>query len=52
MQAPVLDYGTGAQAAFAIASALFRRERTGEEILQDLGYDTDMIAALRRDGIV
>ncbi len=27
---PVLDYGTGAQAAFAIASALFRRERTGE----------------------
>ena len=28
--APALDYGTGAQAAFAIASALFRRERTGE----------------------
>lgn len=28
--APVLDYGTGAQAAFAIASALFRRERTGK----------------------
>lgn len=27
---PVLDYGTGAQAAFAISSALFRRERTGE----------------------
>lgn len=27
---PALDYGTGAQAAFAIASALFRRERTGE----------------------
>ena len=27
---PVLDYGTGAQAAFAIASALFRRERCGE----------------------
>ena len=27
---PVLDYGTGAQAAFAIASALLRRERTGE----------------------
>ncbi|MEM7055959.1 MAG: CaiB/BaiF CoA-transferase family protein [Pseudomonadota bacterium] len=27
---PVLDYGTGAQAAFAIASALFRRSRTGE----------------------
>ena len=26
--APVLDYGTGAQAAFTIASALFRRERT------------------------
>ena len=28
--APVLDFGTGAQAAFAIASALFRRERTGK----------------------
>jgi crotonobetainyl-CoA:carnitine CoA-transferase CaiB-like acyl-CoA transferase len=27
---PVLDYGTGAQAAMAIAAALFRRERTGE----------------------
>ncbi|MGC6485021.1 MAG: CaiB/BaiF CoA transferase family protein [Candidatus Puniceispirillales bacterium] len=27
---PVLDYGTGAQAAFAIASALLRRERCGE----------------------
>ena len=27
---PVLDYGTGAQAAFAISSALLRRERTGE----------------------
>lgn len=27
---PVLDYGTGAQAAFAIAAALLRRERTGE----------------------
>ena len=27
---PMLDYGTGAQAAFAISSALFRRERTGE----------------------
>jgi len=27
---PVLNYGTGAQAAFAIASALLRRERTGE----------------------
>lgn len=27
---PVLDYGTGAQAAFAIASALFQRSRTGE----------------------
>lgn len=26
---PVLDYGTGAQAAFAVSSALFRRERTG-----------------------
>ena len=26
---PALDYGTGSQAAFAIASALFRRERTG-----------------------
>ena len=26
---PVLDYGTGAQAAFAIASALFQRTRTG-----------------------
>ena len=28
--APVLDYGTGAQAAFAIAAALLRRERCGE----------------------
>lgn len=27
---PVLDYGTGAQAAFAVASALFQRSRTGK----------------------
>ena len=27
---PFADYGTGAQAAFAIAAALLRRERTGE----------------------
>jgi len=27
---PAIDYGTGAQAAFAIASALFHRARTGE----------------------
>lgn len=27
---PVLDYGTGAQAAFAVASALFQRTRTGK----------------------
>ncbi len=27
---PVLDYGTGAQAAFAISAALLRRERTGK----------------------
>lgn len=27
---PVLDYGTGAQAAFAITAALLRREKTGE----------------------
>ena len=27
---PVLDYGTGAQAALAIVSSLFQRERTGE----------------------
>jgi crotonobetainyl-CoA:carnitine CoA-transferase CaiB-like acyl-CoA transferase len=27
---PVLDYGTGLQAAFAISSALLRRERSGE----------------------
>ena len=27
---PVLDYGTGAQAAFAISAALLRRERSGE----------------------
>lgn len=26
---PVLDYGTGAQAAFAVAAALFQRARTG-----------------------
>ncbi|MEM6661847.1 MAG: CoA transferase [Pseudomonadota bacterium] len=30
MGPPVLDYGTGAQAAFAIAASLLRRERTGE----------------------
>ncbi|MHC8508330.1 MAG: CaiB/BaiF CoA transferase family protein [Rhodospirillales bacterium] len=27
---PLLDYGTGVQAAFAVAAALLRRERTGE----------------------
>ena len=27
---PIIDYGTGMQAAFAISSALFRRERTGK----------------------
>ena len=27
---PVLDYGTGAQAAFAIAAALYKRAQTGE----------------------
>jgi crotonobetainyl-CoA:carnitine CoA-transferase CaiB-like acyl-CoA transferase len=27
---PVLDYGTGAQAAFSIAAALFQRSRTGK----------------------
>jgi len=27
---PVLDYGTGSQAAFAIASALFQRSKTGK----------------------
>lgn len=27
--APAIDYGTGAMAAFALASALFQRERTG-----------------------
>ncbi len=27
---PVLDYGTGAQAAFAISAALFRREKSGQ----------------------
>jgi len=27
---PVLDYGTGAQAAFAIAAALFQRSQTGQ----------------------
>ena len=27
---PMLDYGTGAQAAYAVATALLRRERTGE----------------------
>jgi crotonobetainyl-CoA:carnitine CoA-transferase CaiB-like acyl-CoA transferase len=27
--APIVDYGTGTMAAFAIASALFQRERTG-----------------------
>jgi crotonobetainyl-CoA:carnitine CoA-transferase CaiB-like acyl-CoA transferase len=27
--APMVDYGTGAQAAFAIASALYQREKTG-----------------------
>ena len=28
--APIIDYSTGTMAAFAIASALFQRERTGE----------------------
>lgn len=27
--APIIDYGTGAQAAFAISAALFQREKTG-----------------------
>lgn len=29
IHAPLIDYGTGAQAAFAIASALFQRSQTG-----------------------
>lgn len=28
--APIIDYGTGAQAAFAISAALFQREKTGK----------------------
>ena len=34
--APVIDYGTGSQAAFAIASALFQRERGGRGQYIDL----------------
>lgn len=34
--APVIDYATGYMAAFAIASALFRRERSGEGAHVDL----------------
>ncbi|MGB0847893.1 MAG: CaiB/BaiF CoA transferase family protein [Thiolinea sp.] len=30
INAPLIDYGTGAQAAFAIASALFQRSQTGK----------------------
>ncbi|MEX2644483.1 MAG: CoA transferase [Acetobacterales bacterium] len=33
---PVIDYATGTMAAFAVSSALFRRERTGEGAFIDL----------------
>jgi len=42
--APVVDYATGMMAAFAIASALFHRERTGEGQTIDLAMlDTALL---------
>lgn len=42
--APVVDYATGMMAAFAIASALFQRERTGEGQTIDLAMlDTALL---------
>jgi crotonobetainyl-CoA:carnitine CoA-transferase CaiB-like acyl-CoA transferase len=41
---PVLDYATGAVAAFAISSALLRRERTGEGQRLDVAmFDTALL---------
>jgi len=34
--APVIDYGTGTQAAFAVAAALFQRQRTGKGQIIDI----------------
>lgn len=42
--APVIDYGTGMMAAFAIASALFQRERSGKGQTIDLSMlDTALL---------
>lgn len=48
---PVLDYGTGAQAAFAIASALLRRERTGEGQRLDVAM-LDSALMLMTSGVI
>ena len=48
---PVLDYGTGAQAAFAIASALLRRERTGEGQRLDVAM-LDAALMLMTSGVI
>lgn len=41
---PVSDYASGQQAAFAIAAALLRRERTGQGCFLDIGM-TDVVLA-------
>lgn len=48
---PVLDYGTGAQAAFAIASALFRRARTGAGQCLDVAM-LDAALMLMTSGVI
>lgn len=48
---PVLDYGTGAQAAFAIAAALLRRERTGEGQYLDVAM-LDAALMLMTSGVI
>lgn len=48
---PVVDYGTGAQAALAIAAALYRRDRTGEGQAIDVSM-LDCAAMLMSDLVV